>query len=87
MSFFKETISESKKENVGSLIMNITLNLPFLNIHNLFTNERISVYLDKHTRTSLDIKNYAVKQNSHLSKSAVIVAIVWCQFLERVGFA
>jgi len=54
--------------------MNITLDLPFPNIYNLFTNERISVYLDKHSRMSLDTKDYIVKQISHLSKGVVIVA-------------
>jgi len=54
--------------------MNIMLDLPFLNIHNLFTNERISVYLDKHSRMSLDTTYYFVKQISHLSKGVVIVA-------------
>ena len=53
--------------------MNIT-DLPFLNIHNPLTNERISVYLDKHSRMSLDIKDYFVKQVSHLSKGMVVVA-------------
>ena len=50
--------------------------LPFLNIHNLFTNESISVYLDKHSRMSLGTKNYFAKQISHLSKGVVIVASV-----------
>ena len=54
--------------------MNITLNLSFLNIHNPFTNERISIYLDKHSRMSLDTKDY-FKQISHLSKGVVIVAL------------
>ena len=48
--------------------------LPFLNIRNPFTNERISIYLDKHSRMSLDTKDYFVKQISHLSKGVVIVA-------------
>jgi len=47
--------------------MSITLDLPFLIIHSPFTNERKSVYLDKHIRMSLDIKDYFVKQVSHLS--------------------
>jgi len=51
--------------------MNITLDLPFLNIHNPFTNERINVYLDKHSRMSLDTKPYIVKQISHLSKGII----------------
>ena len=54
--------------------MDITPNLPYLNIYNHITNESISVYLDKHSRISLDIKNYLVKQISHLSKGVVIVA-------------
>ena len=54
--------------------MNITPDLPFLYIHSPFTNERITVYLDKHSRMSLDTKNYFVKQISHLSKGVVIVA-------------
>ena len=61
------------------LIMNITPNLPFLNIQYPFTNERISVYLDKHSPMSLDTKDYVVKQISHLSKGAVVVASVKCQ--------
>jgi len=48
--------------------------ISFLNIHNPFTNERISIYLDKHNRMSLDTKNYFVKQISYLSKGVVIVA-------------
>jgi len=54
--------------------MNIMLDHPFLNVHYLFTNERISVYMDKQSRMSLDIKDYLVKQNSHLSKGVAIVA-------------
>ena len=49
--------------------MNITPELPFLNIHNPFTNERISVYLDKHSSMSFLTKDYFVKQMSHLSKN------------------
>jgi len=52
--------------------VDITLDLPFLNIHNPFTIDRISVYLDKHSRMSLDTKDYFVKQISHLSKGVVI---------------
>jgi len=54
--------------------MNITPDLPFLNIQNSFTNERISVYFDKHRPMSLDTKDYFVKQIVHLSKGVVIVA-------------
>jgi len=54
--------------------MDITPDLPFLNIHNPFTNERISVYLDKHNRMSLNKKDYFVEQTSHLSKGVVTVA-------------
>jgi len=49
---------------------------PILNIYNPFTNERISVYLDKHSRMSLDTKDYFVKQINPLSKGMVIVATV-----------
>jgi len=38
--------------------MDITRNLQFLNIHNPFTNESISVYLDKQNRLSLNTKDY-----------------------------
>ena len=55
--------------------MNITQDLPFLYIYKPFTNERISVFLDKHSRMSLDTKDYFVKQISHLSKGVVIVAL------------
>jgi len=55
--------------------MNVTLDLQFLNILNPFTNERISVYLGKHSRMSLDTEDYFVKQISHLSKCVVIVAL------------
>ena len=55
-------------------IINITPDLPFLNIHNPIANERISVYFDKYSHMSLDTKNYFVKQISHLSKGVVIVA-------------
>ena len=54
--------------------MDITPDLPFLNIHNPFANERINVYLNKHNRMSLNTKEYFVKQISHLSKGLVIVA-------------
>jgi len=60
------------KEAPGT--MDITPDLQFLHIHNPFTNERISVYLDKHSRMSLDKKDYLVKQISHLSTSVVIAA-------------
>jgi len=53
--------------------MDITPDLPFLNIHNPFTNERInSVYLDKHNRMFLNTKDFFVKQIRHLSKGVVI---------------
>ena len=54
--------------------MDITPDLQLLNIHNLFTNKRISVYFDKRNRMFLNTKDYFVKQNSHVSKSVVIVA-------------
>ena len=34
----------------------------------------ISLYLDKHSRMSMDTKDYFVKQISHLSKGVVIEA-------------
>jgi len=52
--------------------MKITTDPPCLNIQNPFTNGRISVYLDKHSRMSLDTQEYIVKQINHLSKSLVI---------------
>ena len=55
--------------------MDITPDLPFLNIHNPFTNEKISVYLDKHNHMSLNTTDYFVKQISHLSKGVVIAAL------------
>jgi len=58
--------------------MDITPGLPFLNSHNLFTNERISVYLDKHNRMSLNTTDYFVKQISHLSKGVVIEVFCVC---------
>jgi len=54
--------------------MDITPDLPFLNIYNQLTNERISIYLDKHNRMFFNTKDYFVKQISHLSKGVVIVA-------------
>jgi len=54
--------------------MNITLDLPFLNIHKPFTTVRISIYLDKHSRMSLDTKDYFVIHISHLSKGVDIEA-------------
>jgi len=50
------------------------MDLLFLNIHNQFTNESISVYLDKQNRVSLNTKDYFIKQISHVSKGVVIVA-------------
>ena len=64
--------------------MDITPVLPFLNIHNPFTSERICVYLDKHNRIFLNTKNYFVKQISHLSKGVVIVASALCQLLVMI---
>jgi len=55
--------------------MNIALDLQFLNIHNPFSNERISAYLDKHRRTSSDTKDFFVKQISHLAKNVAIASI------------
>ena len=55
-------------------MMNMTPDLPFLNIKNTFTKEKNSVYLDKYRRMSLDTKYHFVKQISHLSKGVVIVA-------------
>ena len=52
--------------------MNITPDLPFLNIHNLFFKDKLC--LDKHSCMSLDTKDYFVKQVSHLSKGVVKVA-------------
>ena len=54
--------------------MNITPDFPFLNVHNPYTNKRIRVYSDKHSRMSLDTKDYFVKQISHLSKGVIKVA-------------
>ena len=44
--------------------MNLTPGLPFLNIHNPFTNENISVYLDKHNRVFMNTNDYFVKQQA-----------------------
>ena len=55
--------------------MNITLNLPFLNIHDPFTNERISVYLDKHSGMFLETFDYFVKQKRHLSKGVGVSSL------------
>jgi len=60
--------------------MNITPGLPFLNIHNPFTNERISIYLDKHSRMSLDTKDYFVEQ-IRKSKGVVMIALALCQLM------
>jgi len=60
-------------DHLQTIDMNITPDLPYLNIYNPFTNERISVYLDKHSRMSSDTKDYFVKQISHLSKGVVLV--------------
>jgi len=38
--------------------MNITPDLQFLNMYNPLTNERISEYLDRHSRMSLNTKDY-----------------------------
>jgi len=54
--------------------MDITPDLPFQNNHNLFTNEKISVYLDKQNRKFVNRKDYFVKQISHFSKGVVLVA-------------
>jgi len=61
--------------------MNITSELPFLNIHNPFTSKRISVYSDKHSRMPMDTKDYFVKRISRLSKGMVILPSVWYQFM------
>jgi len=54
--------------------MDITPDIPFLNIQNPFTNERISIYLDKHNCMFWNTKDYFVKQKSHMSKDMVVVA-------------
>ena len=59
--------------------MNITPDIPFLNINDPFTNDRISVYLDKHSRMSFDTQAYFVKRISHMSKDVAIVATAQCQ--------
>jgi len=69
--------------SILSFIMNITPDLPFLYIHNPFTNERIRVYLDKQSHMSLDTKDYLFKQISHLSKGVVIVASTYCQLVKQ----
>ena len=66
----------------GTQTMNSTPDISFLNIHNLFTNERLSVYLDKHGRMSSDTKDYFVIHISHLSKGVVTVASGQCQMLK-----
>jgi len=48
-------------------IMNITPDLPFRYIHNLFINERISLFVDQHSRMSLVTNGYFVKQIIYLS--------------------
>jgi len=53
--------------------MDITPDLPFLDIHNPFNNERIRVYLDKHNNMSFNTSDCFVKQISQ-SKGVVIVA-------------
>ena len=60
--------------------MSITPDLPLLDIHNLFTNARISINVNKHSLMSLATKDYFVKQISHLSKGVVIVVTAQCQF-------
>jgi len=54
-------------------LMNITPVLPIPNFQIPFTNERISVYLYKHSPMSLDTKDFFVKLISHVSKGVVIV--------------
>jgi len=60
----------------NALGMNITPDIPFLNIYNPFTSARMRAYLEKHSRMSLDTNDYFVKHISHLSKSVVIVVLV-----------
>ena len=75
MSYFVKTPVNKHADFIPiSTAMNISSDLQFLNINNPFTNERISVYLDKHRRMSLDRKDYFDNQISHLSKGVVIVA-------------
>jgi len=50
-------------------MMNIT---PFLYMHNPFTNEKINVYLDKHSLMSFGTNDNKFKQISHLSRGVVI---------------
>jgi len=42
----KADVSFIKVHVLGHLLMNITQDLPFHNIYNPFTNERITIYLD-----------------------------------------
>ena len=53
--------------------MNITPDLPFLNIHNPFTNERIGVHLYKHSHMSLDTKAYFVKGRGYSCLSVMSI--------------
>ena len=55
------------------------------NIHNLFTNKRMSVYLDKENGMSLNTKDYIVKQISHLSEGVVIGASSKCLRLTEIS--
>ena len=56
--------------------MDIKPDLPFLNIHNLFPNERISVYLDKHNRVFLN------QMITFLNKQATLLR-AWLQKHQR----
>jgi len=71
-----EFINDLKRANRYNWRIDNHLNIHYTgpSISNLFTNERSSVYLNKHNRMSLDTKDYFVKHISHLSKGVVIVA-------------
>jgi len=57
----------------------LPLDLLLLNMHKPITNERSSVYSDRHNRMSLNTKDYFIKQIKHFSKAVVFLAYAKCQ--------
>jgi len=77
---FKQTVLVKICDSFWDSVIDIKPELPFLNSHTAFTNERISVYLDKQQHV-FGHKNYFVEQISNLSKGVVVVASALCPLL------
>jgi len=63
--------------------MDNTPDLPFINIHNPFTNEKSSVFMDKHNCMSSSTKDYFIKHISHMTKGMVLIVSAYCLLINE----